>query len=392
MNFYDKVIQFFDESKIALASKFLPPYISSIACHILNIENQKREFYFEHGQVSNMRLHVFFCAPPGFMKTLLLTKMLDGDYSVLGKSETVLTGFEGSMSEAGFVGSIKFFNNEVIPTFGAAHEHREAILGIDEFAALTNIMKMEHSLNLDNALLTALDKGYVRKRLAAGKIAYSTQLTLHTGSQPARIDLSSGLARRFWFEFFIPTRKEEDMIKKARRNSKNVPVPHSTLKDCRRLVDDISYGVSEIEKIRYDPGFYAMLDRIKVPHYEEVLYERFALGYYITKYGIDKKIDIAYDASLAKLIDQGNQFRKDLKDGAELSQIMNVLRDWQDRKGNKMSPTKTELTRKMTDHGMEPSISAKLLVILQKQGRIEIAQEKAGGIGRPRIRVLLKED
>lgn len=384
MNFYDKVIQFFEESQIALVKKFLPPYICGIVNHILNIENQKREFYFEHGQVSNMRLHVFLCAPPGFMKTLILTKLLEGPHSILGGSESVLSGFEGSMSEAGFVGSIKMINNEPITTLGAAYEHKESILGIDEFAALTNIMKQEHSLNLDNALLTALDKGYVRKRLAAGKITYSTQLSLFTGSQPARFDLTSGLGRRFWFEFFVPTKEEERRIKLMRRKGKNVPVPWGVLSDCRKFVDNIVSDVSQIKKITYSPSFYAMLDRINVPHYEEVLYEKFALGYYIAKQGVDSQIDISQTSDLYELIKQGNQFRVDLKAGAELSQLMIVIREMN-------NPSRSELTRKMTDYGVEPGTTSQLLAVLQKRGMVDIMQEKKEGKGRKRLYVMLTE-
>lgn len=384
-NFYDAVMKFFDESKIALARKFLPPYIAGIANHILNIENQKREFYFEHGQVSNMRLHVFFCAPPGFMKTLILSKLLEGPYSVMGGSETILSGFEGSMTEAGFVGSIKLVNDEPMITYGAAHEHREAILGIDEFAALTNIMKMEHSMNLDNAMLTALDKGYVRKRLAAGKIDYSTQLSLFTGSQPARFDLTSGLGRRFWFEFFVPTKAEEHKIKLMRRGGKNVTVPHAALKECRKRVDDIFFEINQIERITYDASFYAMLDRLKVPHYEEILYEKFALGYYVTRLGVDSKINISATTDLQKLVQQGHEFRRMLKGGAELSQVVMVIKELE-------NPPRRELVIKLMDYGIEPDKAAKLLAVLQKQDRIEILSEKSGKKGRPIYHVVLKED
>ena len=75
---------------------------------------------------------------------------------------------------------------------------------------------------LGHSVETALDSGMIRKRLAAGKIEYQTNFTLWTGVQPARYQLSSGLARRFLFLLFIPNFKDIQAFKVNRRLAKNV--------------------------------------------------------------------------------------------------------------------------------------------------------------------------
>ncbi|MGV9142257.1 MAG: hypothetical protein ACOC1X_04900, partial [Promethearchaeota archaeon] len=78
--------QYFSDCNIALADKFAPYYCSSIACHMANLENQRREFYIRQGSRVNMRLHMFFIAPPGFSKSLFLRRIL-GDSDEKEKNE-----------------------------------------------------------------------------------------------------------------------------------------------------------------------------------------------------------------------------------------------------------------------------------------------------------------
>jgi len=161
---------------------------------MFNLANQFREFHFIQGKLAQDRLHVYMIAPPGYTKSMLLQRFVQGPNSVLGctgslgeiyhgnQVGSVKCGWEGSTTEAGFIGSYKAAqgggHEQVL---GAAHEHKYGVMGIDEFSALSNMMKMEHSMNLDNAMLLALDSGWCIKRLAAGKIEYLTQLTLMTG-------------------------------------------------------------------------------------------------------------------------------------------------------------------------------------------------------------------
>jgi len=384
--FFSSALQYLKECKIALAERFAPFLIASTGCHILNLENQKREFYFERGRVANLRLHVFFCAPPGWTKTTMLQSFLDGPYSILGGCPQIETGLEGSMTEAGFVGTIKVVNGEPVEQYGAAYEHRDAIVGIDEFAALTNAMKMEHSVNLDNAMCTGLDSGFMIKRLALGKLQYLTNLTLWTGSQPARFDLTSGLGRRFIFIWFIPTPEEAKMVKETRRKGRNVLPLVTTVHKIRNDVIRMTEDAKMVKRIEFDSSIYRTLDRLNVPHFEEQLYERLALGYTLASGISDKTLTVQMDTKLEKLFKLSSQWRLEIKKGAEVSQVFEIVKQMD-------MCSLTDVKNRLTDFGLTYSKSSTLLDVLRRQGRIEFVQEtKKRGKGRPTTVVMVLGD
>jgi len=383
MTLLDNVLKYFEECKIALSDKFVPYYVISACNHIANLENQKREFAIDGGRVVNLRLHVFFVAPPGFMKSLLLSKMLDGPFSVFGAT-ALQVGMEGAMTEAGYVGTFKAVEGQPIPVYGAAYEHQESILGIDEFASLTNSMKMEHSINLDTAMLTSLDSGYLIKRLALGKLKYVTQLTLWTGSQPSRFDLSGGLGRRLMFVCFIPSQKEEDMIRLARRAGKNVNAPMGRLSYIRDDVKEIMTKLKGVRKIIYDKSVYSMLDEISVPHYEEELYERICLGYNIATQDFNDVIIVKTDRRLRGYVKQANEWRMEIKRGTEFSQAMVVLREM-------THCSVTDVKRRFANLGWSWQKSSEIIQNLCRQKVIEIRKEKKAGGGRPKEIIIVNE-
>ena len=384
MTLYSNVLEYFKECKIAFADRFVPYYTISACNHLMNLENQKREFALDGGRVINLRLHVFFVAPPGFMKTLLLSKLLDGPFSVFGSSG-IGTGFEGAMTEAGYVGTIKAVDGQPIPVYGAAHEHQENILGIDEFSSLTNSMRMEHSVNLDTAMLTSLDSGYLIKRLAMGKLRYVTQLTLWTGSQPSRFDLSSGLGRRLIFLYFIPSREEEDTIRLARRSGKNVNAPMERLTMIRKDVEDVKTKIRGVKKIIYDRSIYEMIDKLRIPHYEEELFERMALGYTVANKDFGETIVVSVDNELIKIVNQAHMWRNEIKRGSEYSQAMTVLREM-------TNCPLTEVKQRLTNLGWTWDKSTEVINNLQRQKLIEIITEKASERGgRPKQIVIVNE-
>ena len=384
MTLYKNVLDYFDDCKIAFADRFVPYYTISACNHLANLENQHREFALDGGRVINLRLHVFFVAPPGFSKSLLLNKMLDGPFSVFGSTE-IPTATEGAMTEAGYVGTIKGIDGQPVPIYGAAHEHQESILGIDEFASLSNSMKMEHSINLDTAMLTSLDSGYLIKRLAMGKLRYVTQLTLWSGSQPSRFDLSSGLGRRLMFLYFIPTREEEDIIRHARREGKNVNAPMGRLSDIRDDVKEIRTRLAGVKKIIYKESIYDMIDKLQIPHYEEELFERLSLGYTIANIKFKDTIVVSMDGELRRLINQAHEWRNQIKRGSEYSQAMVVLREM-------TNCPLTEVKNRLTNLGWTWQKSTEVINTLVRQKLIEIITEKPGPKGgAPRQIVIVNE-
>jgi len=381
--------KYFDECNVALVDKFVPFFCSSIGCHLANMENKKREFYIRQGSVQDLRMHIFFVAPPGFSKTLMLKSFLgnsnerssnynyeDDEYdsfnstidltdkSVLSRSP-VGTAFEGVMNEASYVGTIKQDGNDVKIIKGAAFQHRYSILGVDEFSVLSDTMSLSYGKNLDKALLTTLDDGYVKKRLSLGSIQYTTQLTLWSGSQPMRFDLSSGIGRRFFFIYFIPTKKEEEMIKDmSRRENQKLP----SEKILRKISDDIELmkaNISKIKNISFDESVYDILDKFDVPHFEEELFRRLAIGYKLASTeNIDKNLVISMDDELKSLFKKEANWRKEIKKGPEVSQVIRIL---EDRGIMRISDLKT----KLTDFGLSYKQATKALSDLRNAGVIK---------------------
>lgn len=289
-------------------------------------------------------------------------------------------------TEAGFTGTVKVVNGDPIEVKGAAFDHRNSILGVDEFAALTNAMKQEHSTNLDSAMLTALDSGYLVKRLALGKIEYLTDLTLFTGSQPSRFNLTSGLGRRFVFLYFIPSKAESVEIKMARREAKNHFPGTSTLCAIKNNLKKIIDTVPLIESIDVDKSIYDKLDRLDVPHFEEMLYERVAIGYTVAKQnGGDKKLHVYLDMDLADIFEKIYGWRMEIKKGAETSEVFAVIKEMD-------MCLLSDVKRRLTDFGLEYAQSTNLIELLQRQGRIQLITEEKRGQGRPGKIVHVREE
>jgi len=288
------------------------------------------------------------------------------------------------LTEAGYVGTIKGVEGEPVVIYGAAYEHQESILGIDEFAQLTNSMKMEHSINLDTAMLTSLDTGYLNKRLAMGKIRYVTQLTLWTGSQPSRFDLSSGLGRRLMFLFFIPTAEEEAMIRAARRAGKNVRAPADKLNDIRHDVTDIMTKLKHVTKVKFSREFYMVLDKMGIPHYEEDLYERMALGYTISTHNFGTEIEVKMDERLKMLINTSNEWRNEIKRGSEFSQAVSVIKEM-------TNCPLTDVKKRLSNMGWTWQKSTDIINIMARQGLVSIVKDKSGVGGRPKEIIIINE-
>lgn len=365
------VMRYYEESKIALTNLFIPPYVASVCCHMTNLENQKRNFYLEHGRVANLRMHMFFCSPPGFMKSLILQRFLEGPNAALGKGDEkspISHDFEGSMTEAGWTGTVRSIGDEVVEILGAAHEHRASIMGIEEFAALTNAIKMQHSINLDNAMLTSLDSGLLIKRLAMGRIKYITQVTLWTGSQPARYDLTSGLGRRLFFIYFMPNRDQEQKIRMARRAAKNAHPSTKTLKWLELELHDTKAEIEGIKKIEFSDNIFKEFDKLHLPHFEESLYERLALGYCIAVGQADKTVYVdMIDQKLKDLFTAEKRWRDQIKRGAELTQVLKVIQEMG------YGPVE-DVKWRLADLGVDFGVSGKIMGILEHQNAIRIVQ------------------
>lgn len=365
-NLYKDIIAELSESGAAYAERFASFYIASIGAHRLNLANQRYEFYVRSRKAEDTRLHVLFIAPPGFSKTFWLSQFLRGKYAILTNSGIDIS-MEATLTGAGFVGTVKFAGQgESVREPGLAESHSTGIIGVEEFAAITAMFKKQHSSELDTALLQALDSGYVYKRLAAGPIKYRTFLTLHTGCQPARVDLTSGLGRRFIFVEYIPTRADFEMMKHARRNSVGKRANMQRLERIRKGIRKLGEDMNNIKDIKIDEDFYTFMDDHNVIHYEEVLYERLLLGLSVMRGKYDDKCIYAEVDEVAKnILTEEISHRKSIKRGSEYSQVLTILKDYRG------SASISQVTDMLLTYGCDYTQAIKLTSDMSRLGMIE---------------------
>jgi len=260
-------------------------------------------------------------------KTYWLEQFLRGKQAILLGSGIDIT-MQAEITGAGFVGTTRFSNGESIREPGLAEQHRTAICGIEEFSAVTNMFKVSYGGGLDTSLLQALDSGFVYKRLASGSINYKTAITLHTGSQPSRFDLSSGLGRRFIFIEFIPMRKDFRMLTLARRKSRGISYNPVRTDLIRRGINELRVKLTKVREIEIDDHFYDLMDKWGVVHYEEALYEKMLLGFSVMTGNLHDDTLFMEVTPVAErfLLDEINH-RRSIKKGSEFSQVFAVLDD-----------------------------------------------------------------
>ena len=317
VNVYDLIIKEAERRKIAYVKDYFPFYISSVGCHIFNMMNQQKEIYVEGGSIPNTRMHIMYVAFPGFGKSFYLKQFLKSEKYSLIKGTKIKSIFEGNMSEAGFTGTIYREEGQKEATIkqGLCKEESNSIVGIEEFSAITNAFKQTYNVGLDTSLLTALDTGDVVKRLGAGKISYHTNLTLWAGVQPARYDLSSGFSRRFIFMTFYPTIADIERYRFARRSIKGVYVNYTALKSLKIAVNmRYSEIFKNLRRVYFGEDFYTELNKMDIMHYDDELFERLAIGYWLMRSDkLKDTLEIRVDPELKRIMALELEYRRDVR-------------------------------------------------------------------------------
>ena len=328
-NVYDLIMKEAERRKIAYVSDYFPFYISSIGCHMFNIMNQKKEIYVEGGSVPNTRLHIMYVAFPGFGKSFFLKQFLHSEKYSIVKGSNIPTTFEGTMSEAGFTGTIKQIEGEKEPIIseGLCKEHASSIVGIEEFSAITNAFKQTYNVGLDTTLLTALDSGDIVKRLGPGKFGYHTNLTLWAGVQPARYDLSSGFSRRFIFLSFYPNITDIERYRFARRSTKGVYVNWANLKTVRLAINQrYNQILNNVKRIYFGQDFYAELNKMDIMHYDDELFERLAIGYTLMKSEkLQDTLEVRLDDELKRIMQLELKYRMQVRKTSPTNIIKSLI-------------------------------------------------------------------
>lgn len=322
---YDVVMDEVVDRNIYKGEVYAPFFICSYATHCFNLVNQRREIYWESKRLPNLRLHLNFVAPPGFMKSFYMEQMGGGKYGIFRDTDLDI-GYEQTLSEAGLVGTIRNDGSgEVV--YGAASIYDKGCMLVDEFSGVTNAMKSQYNNQMDTQLLAVLDHGRVRKRLSGGLLEYDTYMTLWAGVQPARFDLTSGLGRRLCYLLFLPTRTDNDMLMESIHKSRNLRPNLKELEDLRWKIKKWRTQLEGIEKLEFDDSVFNLYREVGLFSFESSHFDRLILGYYLATHEPDVKMVVsAKDKGIRELVEREKSWRDSIVMGINYVQMMKIIK------------------------------------------------------------------
>lgn len=330
MDLFETALEIFKERRFINYDKILPLYICSIGCHMFNYLNKtkKEPMFTSGGLIPDMRAHIFMVTIPGFGKTYTIEQFISDKMGVLSQSE-VKTGRIAEVSAAGLVGSIKTTQDgSTITDKGALQRKKEYILCSDEFSMITNSAKQQHSKTLTSVLLTALDGGNVTKDLVGGGIEFVTYSTIWGAVQPAVYELGQGLPRRFLFVVYMPDYHDFMKFRQAADESDNVRTDLRKLLQFKRGVNERFIEIKDkLKHIEFDESFSKWLKQFMLPHYEETLFKRILLGYWIMKLDeLPETLVLKLNDEVEDLIRREMKWRLTVQKGVKKIRINEIIR------------------------------------------------------------------
>jgi len=329
LDLYRETLDIFKERKFIKTNLILPTYIASIGSHMFNFMNKHKKVYWYGDTIPDMRLHIFMVTIPGFGKTYLLNQFMS-KYNGLLKDSAVNVGKIGSLTSSGLVGSVKSTpDGQTIVNKGVLQKKADYILGSDEFSNITTSSKAAHSANLINDLLSAFDDGEMHKDQSGGGIEYETFATVWGATQPGRYELKAGLPRRFAFVIYMPDISDVYKFRKIRQESQNVKLNVKRILEYRVNLAERYKDIKEVlTRIEFSDEWYKWIHKRFATHYEDMIYERILLGYWLMKIeSIPQTLILGLNDEVEKIIDQQLDARLQIAKGIEKIKIMEVLKN-----------------------------------------------------------------
>lgn len=301
---------------------YVPYFTASFTCHRFHIRNVKKPVYWQGARIPNLRLHTVICAPPGFMKTHYLETLAVDDYAVFNNSGTSMVRKE-SVTEASLIGT---YTNGGQLRKGIAEEHKEALVVIDEFTGILNALKSQFNNQLESQLLTLLDSGNINKDIAGGDpISYTSHMTLWTGIQPTRFDMSAGLGRRLSMLLYIPSSYDNAQLRKIVHNSRNQEPNQTELKQLYKQIRDFKDEMYMISKLTFSDEILEFYEKNNFYMFEMQFFDKLILGYNLAKYGCERHVDLKLDKELCEMIKRMKTWRQQIHGGVESIMLEKII-------------------------------------------------------------------
>jgi len=272
-------LDFFKSREIVKVDDYIPYYIASMGCHILNIINRtKRTIYTRYGTTPDLRLNMFFVGPPGFSKSFFCDILFDEAFGVASKFPNREVAY---MTLPGLIGTVtgKDEDGNPIIEHGVAEKYKDAIIWCEEFTSVSEIMKTEHSAGMSGLLLMLTDNGKVSRDMRFGSLSYQSYATCLLGTQTERLDLVSGLSRRFLFLDLNPTAKDIQAYNDAFDNAENIVPDMITTERLREGYIMLNTAPPNLNKIVLTDEYLKFRHSLPCIHIDKDALNRFAIGW-----------------------------------------------------------------------------------------------------------------
>ena len=326
-----------DELKLVEVPYLVERLSASVCCHCLNLYNLRTNKYHSAGIPEDFRQHVIFMGPSGFGKSLFYELYLNTTFGFI-KNLKLPTDVQTTYSPESWMGSVTKVNKDtgaVSTSKGVFERYKEGIIAADEYAKIAIMMEADRGENEEAYLLTALSKRKVVKNLAHTSIEVDNiGTTFWCGLRPSKVNMKSGLARRFSLQLFLPTMSEAEQFSDADTEG-SLCIGEPFYEDVYQFMEDMYAKAAYVDKIdtsdikkRYKfVSEKEFLERGLKPtsHFDRNILRRLAIGYALANGDEFPKIKLTED--MQKFLDNEMLNRSIVKDSPEHEAVLTLIRE-----------------------------------------------------------------
>ena len=351
MNIINAVTEFALDNHYVDVEDKVPIFICSIGAHLFNTSNKcsrcdfdpadpnaiftldlcplrhnRPPFFTPMSHLPDTRIHILMEGEKGSGKNALIDLFLAEGTGLLYSSQAhkgiglnTMLG-PNSITEAGMFGSVNE-DGEIVGR-PLAREMCGGILAFEEMSSLWISNRKDHSTDMVNGLLTSTDSGRVQKVMRNGWVRYNTRYTIWGGTQPARLELESGLDRRFFIIQIGMSKEKELAYKKAQSAQARMKSDERAdlarraiaIKDwfLRRQKDIMQRPISGVV---FDDEIDDWIQQPAVRNFESDLFRRLAIGYAMMKSNWQGGIlHVAWSDKLESILNDSLRMRRNVMD------------------------------------------------------------------------------
>jgi len=158
-------------------------------------------------------------------------------------------------------------------------------------------------------------------------------------------------------------------MREFRRAGKGVKGKAEQTNTIYYLTEKLLNDIQQIKQLSYADSIYNALDRVAVPHYEEPLFEKIALGYALATQKIEPDFVVKCTPQIEYLWNLEKEWRFKVKSGAQDSQVMQFIMA-------QPGITEKQLKETMLDFGMSFAETTIAIESLHRQNRIGILTDR----------------